>query len=179
MKNPVLEISLEADARTKDKDSNESSSFLDLIVDGKSPSTTPFEGVMVGKLAGFDETGRPLVSFVADVSREHIAARSIVALKENQVGHDVVLAFEQGDSRKPIITGALWRPEDSLQTKKPVEVELDGDRLIFTANEEIVLRCGKASITLTQAGKILIKGAYLLSRSSGANRIKGASVQLN
>ena len=43
----------------------------------------------------------------------------------------------------------------------------------------MVLRCGKASITLTQAGKILLDGTYVVSRSSGANRIKGASVQLN
>ena len=41
------------------------------------------------------------------------------------------------------------------------------------------LRCGKASITLTRAGKVLIRGAYLLSRSSGVNRIKGGSVQIN
>ena len=42
-----------------------------------------------------------------------------------------------------------------------------------------MLRCGKASITLTREGKVLIKGAYLSSRSSGVNRIKGGSVQIN
>ena len=56
---------------------------------------------------------------------------------------------------------------------------MDGERLIFRANEEIVLRCGKASITLTKAGKIILRGAYVLSRSSGVNRIKGGSVQIN
>ena len=43
----------------------------------------------------------------------------------------------------------------------------------------MVLRCGKASITLTKAGKVLIEGSYVLSRSTGVNRIKGGSVQLN
>ena len=33
--------------------------------------------------------------------------------------------------------------------------------------------------TLTRAGKILIRGAYLLARSSGVNRIQGGSVQIN
>jgi hypothetical protein len=56
---------------------------------------------------------------------------------------------------------------------------IDGKRVTFDAREEIVLRCGKASITLTKAGKVLIRGAYLLNRSSGVNRIKGGSVQIN
>jgi hypothetical protein len=42
-----------------------------------------------------------------------------------------------------------------------------------------VLRCGQASVTLTKAGKVLIRGTYVSSRSSGVNRIKGGSVQLN
>ena len=50
---------------------------------------------------------------------------------------------------------------------------------MLTAEHEIVLRCGKASLTLTRAGKVLIRGTYLLSRSSGVNRIKGGSVQIN
>jgi hypothetical protein len=58
-------------------------------------------------------------------------------------------------------------------------VTLDDDQLVFAAKEQVVLRCGKASITLTRAGKVLIRGAYLLSRSSGVHRIKGGSVQIN
>jgi hypothetical protein len=53
------------------------------------------------------------------------------------------------------------------------------ERLELTASREIVLRCGDASITLTRAGKIILRGAYLLSRSSGVNKIKGGSVQIN
>jgi hypothetical protein len=47
------------------------------------------------------------------------------------------------------------------------------------AKEQVVLKCGKASITLTKAGKVLIQGSYVLSRSSGINRVKGGSVQIN
>ena len=67
----------------------------------------------------------------------------------------------------------------SASQSKPVEVKLDGQQLVLSAEQEIVLRCGEASITLTRAGKVLIRGAYLLSRSSGVNRIKGGSVQIN
>jgi hypothetical protein len=62
---------------------------------------------------------------------------------------------------------------------KPLEVKLDGQSVILEAEQELVLRCGKSSITLTRAGKVLMRGAYLLSRSSGVNRIKGGSVQIN
>lgn len=55
----------------------------------------------------------------------------------------------------------------------------DGERLVLKAGREIVLQCGKASITLTSAGKVIIRGAYVLSRSSGVNRIVGGSVQIN
>ena len=60
-----------------------------------------------------------------------------------------------------------------------VETKVDSETLTLTANREIVIRCGEASITLTRAGKILLRGKYLLSRSSGVNRIKGGSVQIN
>ena len=42
-----------------------------------------------------------------------------------------------------------------------------------------MLRCGDASITLTRAGKVLIKENYVLSRSRGCNKIKGAAVDIN
>jgi hypothetical protein len=48
-----------------------------------------------------------------------------------------------------------------------------------SAKERLVLRCGKASVTLTRAGKVIIEGSYVVSRSTGVNRIKGGSVQLN
>lgn len=56
---------------------------------------------------------------------------------------------------------------------------IDGNRVVLEGKEEIVLKCGDASITLTKAGKILIRGKYLLNRSSGVNRIMGGSVQVN
>ena len=60
-----------------------------------------------------------------------------------------------------------------------VSVQADDDRFVLSAEREIVLRCGDASITLTRAGKVLIKGTYILSRSSGYNKIKGAAVDIN
>lgn len=58
-------------------------------------------------------------------------------------------------------------------------VYIDGKQIIMEGQEEIVLRCGDASITLNKNGKISIRGKYLLSRATGVNRILGGSVQVN
>ena len=177
MKNRVIETFVQAEERNHGNGSRDTSNLLELIT-GRSVQTTPAGGVIVGKFVGFDDTGNPLVNFVDDISHENVVAGTMIALRKNQVGSDVVLAFEHGDLEKPIITGMLWQPQSSL-LQDSLEVELDGQRITLTAEKEIVLRCGKASITLTQAGKVLIRGAYLSTHSSGVNRIKGGSVQIN
>jgi len=53
------------------------------------------------------------------------------------------------------------------------------DELTIIADKQLTLRCGESSITLTAAGKIIIRGKYIVSRSSGVQRIKGGSVQIN
>lgn len=61
----------------------------------------------------------------------------------------------------------------------PVEALVDGKRVVIDAQDEIVLRCGKASITLRRNGRIVIRGTYVETRAEGVNRIKGGSVQIN
>jgi hypothetical protein len=60
-----------------------------------------------------------------------------------------------------------------------VEARLDGKRVVLEAREEIVLRCGDASITLRRDGKLMVKGAYVETRATGVNRIKGGAVKIN
>jgi hypothetical protein len=134
-------------------------------------------GVLVGRLADLGETGQPSVDFPGNPSAKPLAALSTVALGDGSVGQKVVLMFEEGDPRRPVIMGLVEDP--SAKRRPPVELQLDKKKFVFTAEQEIVLRCGRASITLTRAGKVLIRGAYILNRSSGVNRIKGGSVQIN
>jgi hypothetical protein len=145
--------------------------------------------VAVGTLVGLSGLGEPLVEHAGNPAGEPLAARSTIPLEASQIGREVVLTFERGDPSNPIILGILFPPGDVHQSRarepRPapaqpiVEVQRDGQQLVLTAEREIVLRCGAASITLTRAGKILLHGTYLLSRSSGVNRIKGGSVQIN
>jgi hypothetical protein len=143
------------------------------------------EGVVIGRFAGWDRNGKPLVVF-GGMGYPGLAARSTVALDNREIGCELVLMFESGMVNYPIILGILEKsggvltPTDlETNSQKPVRVELDGEKLVLNAGKEIVLRCGESSITLTRAGKILIRGTYVVSRSSGVNRIKGGVVHIN
>jgi hypothetical protein len=139
-------------------------------------------GATIGVLIGFQNEGRtPLVIFPGQIGDAAIAARATMDVHGSHIGRDVVLVFEQNDPRRPIIVGCMHRADSALPASQSgqIEVEADGERMIIAAREQLVLRCGKASITLTKAGKVLIHGAYVSNRSSGILRLRGGAVQIN
>lgn len=149
-------------------------------------------GVKVGTITGIDENKKIWVDFPGNTlgsvtARFTGSAKSTLSGNLDLKNKSVLLVFEHDNPALPIILDFLYddfdrsdlRKEIAYEIDEPKEVFMDGKRVTFNASEEIVLRCGKASITLTRAGKIIIRGAYLLNRSSGVNRIKGASVQIN
>jgi len=143
-------------------------------------SAVPPTGVIIGTLVAFLEGRTPLVVH-PDHPDAAMPARTTIDLAPTDIGSEVVLQFERGDVSRPIILGRLRQAEAWPLRDEPaqVHVDADGQRLTVDAKEEITLRCGKASITLTRAGKVLINGTYVSQRSSGVMRIKGGSVQLN
>ena len=154
---------------------------------GRSPFLPP-AGVIIGKLVSVNPQGVAEVDFPGNALSKPLCARTTISLENTHTNQEVALMFENGDFRKPIILGVLQPQGDvpqqvvnqnSPRTQLPLSAQGNEDCLTFTAKKELVLKCGKASITLTKAGKILIRGAYLLSRSSGVNCVKGGSVQIN
>lgn len=131
-------------------------------------------GVEIAVFAGFDADDRFLVRTAP--LEVPVPAASTVALGAADTGIQVVIALQGGDARLPVILGKLLRHATDAP---PLAVRIDGERLVLAAEREIELRCGDASLVLTSAGKVLIKGNYVLSRSRGANRIKGAYVDIN
>lgn len=63
--------------------------------------------------------------------------------------------------------------------EEALEVEADGRRMTVEAADELVLRCGEASITLRADGKVVVRGTHILSHSTGPHRLKGGSVSIN
>ena len=139
-------------------------------------------GVVVGTLVGFIEAGAiPLVTYPQRADAAAVPARATVQLHAAHIGKQTVLMFEDGDPQLPIIVGCLQREDASALPGAPeqVQVEADGRHLVVSAIDRVVLRCGKASITLTKEGKVVIQGAYVSNQSSGVLRLKGGSVQIN
>ena len=139
------------------------------------------DGVVVGRLVAFHDAAEPLVTYPDQPGTAAIVARAAVDLYAEHIGQEVVLVFENGDPFRPIVTGRIRTSSPWPASDRPLQVDVDseGRRLTVTAKEQLVLRCGRASITLTSAGKLMIQGAYVSSRSSGVLRIKGGSVQIN
>ncbi|MCK5565690.1 MAG: hypothetical protein KAJ07_10630 [Planctomycetes bacterium] len=149
-------------------------------------------GSRIGSITGIDKKGLILIDFPGNTLGP-LPARFVESIKQKLLKHGVpvndkiLIIFENDDPGLPIIIDAICDTLDdqaesdavAFQVQETEDVTIDGRRVTFDAKEQIELRCGKSSIILTRAGKVLIRGAYLLSRSTGANRIKGGSVQLN
>lgn len=150
--------------------------------------------VILGYVDGFNSQSQPLVSFIYRGTKHRFAALSSGAALPEQ-GRQVALSFVAGQLSQPIILGTVYSPlahmldnmqiaEDDTEgsTEPPLleqPVKVDGKRVCIEGAEQVELKCGDASITLTKSGKILIRGKYLLNRASGVNRIVGGSVQVN
>lgn len=125
------------------------------------------QGVHRAEIIGFGPDSRAKVLIPA-LGETPLLAMSLVPVPAGAVGR---LAAVTMMDDQPLILGLL-------QPLAP-QVEVDGETLELEARNELVLRCGAASITMTSDGRVTIRGTQLLSRSEGANRVQGATVQLN
>ena len=148
----------------------------------KAAGNKKIDNVVIGLLLGINELGQPLVAYPGNPDESARIALSSAQLTTKDVGCEVALLFEGGDPQRPLVIGKIQQTRnttDQEQDESANIVELDGESIVLSAKQNITLKCGKASITLTKAGKVLVRGTYLLNRSSGVNRIKGGSVQIN
>ncbi len=129
------------------------------------------EGTRIGRITCVDECGHVLVDFPGNslgptAARTTTSAKAEMLRKGNPAGREVLLIFENNDPELPVIIDTMYSLIDEivqptsldLEAGEPKEATIDGKRISFEAEEEIVLKCGKASITLTKAGKVMIKG---------------------
>ncbi|BAB49508.1 DUF6484 domain-containing protein [Mesorhizobium japonicum] len=132
------------------------------------------EGVVIGVLLGFEEA-TPLVVFAGNPKETALKAKSLVALGPDAIASEVALLFEEGDPLLPLIVGRIVDP-----TRDPrPRAFSDGRQVRIHGEERVELRCGKATIVLEKDGHITIRGTYVTSHASAANRIRGGSVNLN
>lgn len=129
--------------------------------------------VAIGLIVRFASDGTPLVAMTGGGRPRRVDATA---------GLSAAALHLASASKMPVIIGNL---DDRLvvlgflSADPGLQPAADSEHRVVEGRESVTLRCGKASITLTKAGKVLIEGEYVLSRSRGANRIRGGSVQIN
>ena len=167
--------------RTKD-------TTLDTLPDRLSEAMFDATSVHLATIVALTEDGEPQVQLEPDGPA--VGARLAVSLTRERVEaaiascQQTLVLFENADRTRPIIVGFIEALQPTpaahpVETPAVVEADVDGKRVRVTAQDEIVLQCGAASVTLRRNGRVIIRGTYVESRSEGTNRIKGGQVQIN
>jgi len=140
------------------------------------------QGHRIGRITGLDQRGW-LVE--CGMSGGEMPARTTLALDAAAMQaaanerREVLLVLTAEPDPQPIVIGLLAPPPAPASQPAPLDAVVDGQRVVVEGKDEIVLRCGAASITLRRNGRVVIRGVYVETRSRGLNRIKGGSVQIN
>lgn len=151
------------------------SEFARARADGQAPPRAPVRG----RLAGLTPDGRVLVAWGAQPARPAALAISgshRALLDAIRAGRDVLLDFIEGDPFQPVVLGLL-RDRLSLDDT-PADV-VSEPRVELRATERLVLSCGEAAVELCEDGRVTVRGTHVETRSTGAMKIKGASVAIN
>jgi hypothetical protein len=122
-----------------------------------------------------------MVSLDEQALKDAVATRRpAVLLFENQdPAHPIVVGMMAPDPGAELLGSLLRAPKPGAPPAKPTEARVDGKRVVLEGDQEVVLRCGDASITLRRDGKVIVRGAYVETTAKGLNRIRGGSVKIN
>jgi len=148
-------------------------------------------GAVVGTVTGF-ERGEVLVS-VQNSGKVRLVARTLAGFDDatlQRAARDqaqAVLLFEGGDPSRPLLVGLLRSPTplvdailaEPLPSQQEKVARVDGKRVVIEGREEVVLQCGKASLTLRPDGKVVLRGVEVISQADRVNKIRGGKVQIN
>jgi Domain of unknown function (DUF6484) len=147
-------------------------------------------GVVIGRVVSFEggelrveyrgSRGKPLAARVSAALDD--AALAAAALE----GQEAVLLFEAGDAARPVVVALLRSATplvDALLSaplpKAGKVARLDGRRVVLEGQEEVVLQCGRASLTLRRDGRVVLRGVNVVTQAEQVQKIRGGKVQIN
>lgn len=154
-------------------------------------------GTLVGWVAGPGLKGGIQVDFEGN-RRGPLEARLATALDASALRRAVerrqgaVLCFERGEPSRPIILGLVQEPTETplldelLDESEVASAELIAngkrislDEVLGGATDELVLRCGKASLVLRRNGQVLLRGENVQVDAGSVLRLRGGKTQIN
>jgi hypothetical protein len=153
-------------------------------------------GPCLALLEEVDEDGGVLVTVAGScATRAHVSSHlDPLEVRQAAARHAAALVLVGAAGGRPVLIGLIEErlrsvpppalsPETRTQPSGP-DIEqpiarVDGRSVAITGQYEVVLRCGKASITLQEDGTVVVRGTRVETDADGVNRIKGASVRIN
>jgi hypothetical protein len=150
----------------------------------------PIAGAAVGRVVAFARGVLQVV--VPELGEEPIAARTLAAIEDRALEAaarekaEAVLLFEGGDPSRPLLVGLLRSATPLVDAilagpvpTAPTVARVDGKRVVVEGKEEVVLQCGKASLTLRRDGRVVLRGVNLVTQAEQVHKIRGGKVQVN
>lgn len=152
------------------------------------PAIAPetFAGALTGHLAGIDEAGRLL--FCEDGSATPYAVVIGLPLADEEVAaaaqaqQRALVIKPDNQPLRPVLVALLREGVSAEARDKAVgepATRINGQAVAIDAQQSLELSCGRARITLHSDGRIELNGDYLLSRSRGPIKLKGATIDIN
>jgi hypothetical protein len=144
---------------------------------------------ITGHLDGIDAEGRVL--FRPDGEQAGVPAMIGLELDDARLVRAAwlgsrALALRTGDTGEQggrLVLVALVRERVAAAARDALpgelQVKLDGDTLRLSARRRLELVCGKTRLVLDEDGRLELNGTYLLQRSRGPIKLKGATIELN
>jgi hypothetical protein len=108
--------------------------------------------------------GTPLTAKVDEGVDRELVSRAMVN------GDAVLVEVEAGSA--PVIVGVI-------QTRIPATMELKAQKVVIDAEQEVLLKAGRAAMRLREDGDVEVVGSRILTASRGLFRIVGRVLRLN
>lgn len=141
---------------------------------------------LTGHLAGIDGDGRPL--FVPEGQEQAVPVAIAIEISDGALvraarsGRRAFVLRTGGETPRFLLAG-LVRERVSARARDAgpgqLEVRVDGETVRVEAQREIELSCGKSSLLLRADGRVVLSGVYVVTKSNGPMKIKGATIALN
>lgn len=144
------------------------------------------EGALCGHLEGVDGEGRVLFRPEGADRPFPVAIGFSVSdgelVRSARLGRRALVLRAAGEPPRYVLAGFVRervsaRARDAREPQ--VEASVDGETVTVAGRRKVEISCGKSRIVLHADGRVEISGSYLLTRSRGPLKIKGAVVDIN
>lgn len=139
----------------------------------RSPAREGVPGLRAARIVALDgRTARVTVRGGRDEIEAALAPEVERELIEDAIAHkDSVLVEVEADGTT-VVVGVV-------QTRRPREVHVKGEKIVIEAEREVLLRAGRAALRLREDGDIELVGSRISAASRGLFRIVGRILRLN